>query len=105
MTCIEEIEKEIYDIIKQALTSYRLSNYVDEDGNAYPLLDHLSIPGENINTGKDEIDFMVDHIAHKLSPFIVTENNESKEKICKLEKTLKNEQNYTLLLLNRFKNL
>lgn len=52
----------LYDAIKNVLEHYRLSNFVDEEGGAFPLVDHLSKPGTTIATGKDEITFICDEI-------------------------------------------
>ena len=58
----EEILKNaIYDKIKEDLIAARLNSWETDDGDKYPLLDHLS-KGENIDSGILEIDNIVDQI-------------------------------------------
>ena len=57
----EILRNAIYDKIKDDLIAIRLDSWETEDGDKYPLLDHLS-SGENIDSGILEIDNIVDQI-------------------------------------------
>jgi hypothetical protein len=57
----ETLRNAIYDKIKDDLIAIRLDSWETEDGDKYPLLDHLS-SGENIDSGILEIDNIVDQI-------------------------------------------
>lgn len=50
------------DIIEDSLLRYRMKNFVDDDGESLPLVDHLSIPGTTIDTGSKEISLITDWI-------------------------------------------
>lgn len=56
---------ELYDKIEESLNSCTLLNIKDEDGNDLPLVDFLSL-GETIKGGQEEIENLVDQIAHDL---------------------------------------
>ncbi|WP_426287532.1 hypothetical protein [Luteibacter sp. E-22] len=54
------------DVIEASLLSYRLKNFVDDDGESAPLVDHLSTPGTTIDTGSKEISLITDWIVGDL---------------------------------------
>ena len=58
-----ELEK-IAECIEKTLLAYRMSNMFDEEGENYPLVDLLSTG--NIETGKAEIDRIVEYIYQDL---------------------------------------
>ena len=59
---------ELGDKIEKFLLNYRLSNLVDEDGYAFPLVDALSQPNTTIATGKEEIEILAGELAWLLIP-------------------------------------
>lgn len=61
---------QLYDRIEEALLHHRLSNWQDTDGDPYPLVDHLTGPGNSIQEGYDEIRWICDSIYNEvLVPF------------------------------------
>ena len=65
-----ELKNEVYKKIREALTAYRLSNWVDSDGDPHPLIDHLSESGKDISTGQREIEYIVDQICYYIDPLL-----------------------------------
>lgn len=58
---------QLYDAIEKTLLNYRMSNLEGGDGEAYPLVDHLTTPGaESIETGQFEIRLICDDIYNEV---------------------------------------
>jgi hypothetical protein len=51
----------LYDAIEDCLLNYRLHGFVQDDGDSYPLVDHLS-HGDSIEDGQHEIRLICDSI-------------------------------------------
>lgn len=64
----EQIINKIYDKIRDDLLHAKLLYWEeDDDTNKYPLVDHLS-SGDDISTGRDEIDNLIEQI--EIEPLI-----------------------------------
>lgn len=64
MTEHSEQQPSLRTILRDALNGYSLSGMRIEGSDVpYPLIDHLSVDGQDISTGQEEIDIMVDHLA------------------------------------------
>lgn len=57
----EQIINKIYDKIRDDLLHALLLYWEEDDTNKYPLVDHLS-SGDDISTGRDEIDNLIEQI-------------------------------------------
>jgi hypothetical protein len=57
----EQIINKIYDKIRDDLLHSKLLYWEEDDTNKYPLVDHLS-SGDDISTGRDEIDNLIEQI-------------------------------------------
>ena len=55
------------DKIIDALKSYKMWSLQDDEGNGYPLLDHLSF-GPTVKAGLEEIQRLAEHIDEELGP-------------------------------------
>ena len=64
-------EKEL-KCIHESLLSYRMRERYDDDGNALPLVDFLSYNGDDISTGKMEIEMIMDYICLELEDMYET---------------------------------
>jgi hypothetical protein len=63
----EQIINKIYDKIRDDLLHALLLYWEEDDANKYPLVDHLS-SGNDISTGRDEIDNLIEQI--EIEPLI-----------------------------------
>jgi hypothetical protein len=63
----EQIINKIYDKIRDDLLHAKLLYWEEDDANKYPLVDHLS-SGNDISTGRDEIDNLIEQI--EIEPLI-----------------------------------
>ncbi len=63
----EQIINKIYDKIRYDLLHANLLYWEEDDTNKYPLVDHLS-SGNDISTGRDEIDNLIEQI--EIEPLI-----------------------------------
>lgn len=63
----EQIINKIYDKIRDDLLHAKLLYWEEDDTNKYPLVDHLS-SGDDISTGRDEIDNLIEQI--EIEPLI-----------------------------------
>lgn len=63
----EQIINEIYDQIRDDLLHALLLYWEEDDANKYPLVDRLS-SGDDISTGRDEIDNLIEQI--EIEPLI-----------------------------------
>jgi len=63
----EQIINKIYDKIRDDLLHAKLLYWEEDDTNKYPLVDHLS-SGNDISTGRDEIDNLIEQI--EIEPLI-----------------------------------
>lgn len=63
----EQIINKIYDKIRDDLLHALLLYWEEDDANKYPLVDHLS-SGDDISTGRDEIDNLIEQI--EIEPLI-----------------------------------
>jgi len=58
----EDLINKIYDKIADDLKSARLERIITDDGDQYPLVDHLSGGDNTIKTGLSEINYIVEQI-------------------------------------------
>ena len=63
----EQIINKIYDKIRDDLLHAKLLYWEEDDTNKYPLVDHLS-SGDDISTGRNEIDNLIEQI--EIEPLI-----------------------------------
>lgn len=64
MTEHSEQQPDLRTVLRDALNGYSLSGMSIEGSDVpYPLIDHLSVDGQDISTGQEEIDAMADHLA------------------------------------------
>jgi len=63
----EQIINKIYDKIRDDLLHANLLYWEEDDTNKYPLVDHLS-SGNDISTGRDEVDNLIEQI--EIEPLI-----------------------------------
>ena len=59
----EAIDFKMQDVVAKFLKSYRLSNMVDDQGDAYPLIDALTPDGHTIDEGKEECDYIANMLS------------------------------------------
>lgn len=55
-----KVIEELSEILKQTLLNYRMPNILDENDDAYPIVDLLTCDGKSIQDGINVIDDIVD---------------------------------------------
>ena len=56
----DKVIEELPEILKQTLLNYRMPNILDENDDAYPIVDLLTCDGKSIQDGINVIDDIVD---------------------------------------------